>query len=224
MIRRPPRSTLFPYTTLFRSGWYVWVDPKPDGSPPNNWVATFGGSAWAWDARSGQYYLHSFLEQQPDLNWRNPELRAAMLDVLRFWLERGVDGFRLDAVWYIMKDPLLRDNPPNLDFTRVLHKPTGDYDLWQHVHDKNHPDVHAALREVRRLLDEYSLGDRPRVAIGELHQYHWPDLALFYGEELDELHLPFNFGLLKTPWQAREIGELVEAYQGALPPGAWPNY
>ncbi|WP_268753479.1 alpha-amylase family glycosyl hydrolase, partial [Ardenticatena maritima] len=94
--------------------WYIWRDPAPDGGPPNNWLSRFGGgSAWEYDERTGQYYLHSFLKEQPDLNWRNPEVRAAMLDVLRFWLRRGVDGFRVDVSFRVMKDPLLRDNPPN---------------------------------------------------------------------------------------------------------------
>ena len=92
--------------------WYVWADARPDGAPPNNWLSVFGGSAWEWDQLSGQYYLHSFLKEQPDLNWRNPQVKAAMLDVLRTWLERGVDGFRIDVAHFVMKDPLLRDNPP----------------------------------------------------------------------------------------------------------------
>ena len=114
--------------------WYVWVDPKPDGGDadqprlPNNWLSVFGGSAWEWDEATGQYYLHSFLKEQPDLNWRNPEVKMAMFDVVRFWLERGVDGFRVDVAHYIMKDPELRDNPPNPHLDKSIHKPLGDYD------------------------------------------------------------------------------------------------
>jgi alpha-glucosidase len=99
-----------------RRDWYIWRDSKPDGSPPNNWLSQFGGSAWTLDERSGQYYLHSFLREQPDLNWRNPSVRTAMYDVLRFWLNRGVDGFRIDAIWLLVKDAKFRDNPPNPNF------------------------------------------------------------------------------------------------------------
>src|SRR5919202_3638332 len=112
--------------------WYIWRDPQPDGSPPNNWLSVFGGPTWEWDAATGQYYLHSFLPQQPDLDWRNPAVRAAMLDVLRFWLERGVDGFRIDAISRVMKDPLLRDNPPNAAASGGFHKPMGAYDTQLH--------------------------------------------------------------------------------------------
>ena len=93
--------------------WYLWRDPAPDGGPPNNWLSNFGGSAWEWDAATGQYYYHAFLKEQPDLNWRNPEVRAAMYDVLRFWMRRGVDGFRVDVLWHLIKDDQWRDNPPN---------------------------------------------------------------------------------------------------------------
>ena len=204
--------------------WYVWADPAPDGSPPNNWLAAFGGRSWEWDEATGQYYLHSFLKEQPDLNWRNPAVRAAMYDVLRFWLDRGVDGFRMDALHRIMKDPLLRDNPPNPDSIGRMHKPMGEYDSQLHIHDRGHADIHPVLRDMRRVLDEYGTTGRPRVAIGEAHIYDWTELASYYGGALDELHLPFNFGLLKVPWSAPAIRDLVDAYSGALPAGAWPNY
>src|SRR5438067_4215443 len=204
--------------------WYVWRDPRPDGSPPNNWLAAFGGPAWTLDEAAGQYYLHSFLPQQPDLNWRNPAVREAMFGVLRFWLERGVDGFRMDALHRIMKDPDLRDNPPNPQASTQLHRPAGEYDRQLHTNDRGHEDIHEVLREIRRLLEAYGAQGRPRVAIGEMHIYDWAVLARYYGAALDELHLPFNFGLLKVPWSAQAIRELVEAYQAALPPGAWPNY
>jgi alpha-glucosidase len=91
--------------------WYIWRDGRPDGSPPNNWISNFGGPAWTWDEATGQFYYHAFLREQPDLNWRNPEVRAAMYDALRFWLRRGVDGFRVDVIWHLIKDAALRDNP-----------------------------------------------------------------------------------------------------------------
>jgi alpha-glucosidase len=204
--------------------WYVWRDPRPDGSPPNNWAATFGGSAWEWDGATDQYYLHSFLPEQPDLNWRNPTVRSAMYDVLRFWLDRGVDGFRMDALGRIMKDPLLRDNPPNPRAAGDFHKELGEYDRQLHVNDQRHHDIHAVIREMRQVLDQYEADGRPRVAIGEIHIYDLAELGGYYGGALDELHLPFNFGLLKTPWSGQAIRAHVDAYEAALPSGAWPNY
>ncbi|MFO8036141.1 MAG: alpha-amylase family glycosyl hydrolase, partial [Anaerolineales bacterium] len=172
--------------------WYIWADPKEDGRPPNNWLSVFGGPAWEWDPNTEQYYLHSFLTEQPDLNWRNPEVETAFFDVVRFWLERGVDGFRVDVAHYIMKDPSLKDNPLNPQRTKSIHRPLGEYDAQFHLHDKGHPDVHDIYRRFRRLLDEYS-HDQPRVSIGEIHILDWEKWATYYGQDLDELHMPFNF-------------------------------
>src|SRR5439155_6003535 len=203
--------------------WYVWVDPRSDGSPPNNWLSMLGGSSakpgtmwkaeeewvprppvpagssWEWDATTRQYYLHSFLKQQPDLNWRNPEVRRAMLGTLEFWLERGVDGFRIDVAHAVMKDPDLRDNPPAPAGSRVLHKDVGQYGTQLHLYDRGHADTHGVYRDVRRLLDRYS-GTRQRVSIGEIHLFDPADLVSYYGVDLDELHMPFNFSLLNVPW------------------------
>jgi alpha-glucosidase len=206
-----------------KRGWYVWADPRPDGAPPNNWLSIFGGPAWEWDATTGQYYLHSFLREQPDLNWRNHELRAAMLDVLRFWMERGVDGFRIDAVHCMMKDAALRDNPPNTEGVLLVHKPLGEFDSQLHVYDYATDDLHEVLRAMRAVLDEYSAA-RPRVAIGEIHVFDWPKWATYYGRELDELHLPFNFGLLAVGWQAAAVRRMVETMEMVIPPGGWPNW
>jgi alpha-glucosidase len=206
-----------------RRGWYIWADPQPGGAPPNNWVSLFGGSAWEWDAATGQYYLHSFEKRQPDLNWRNPEVQAAMFDVLRFWLEHQVDGFRIDAAHMIMKDPQLRDNPPNLTGARVMPKPMGDYDAQLHLYDKGHPDVHGIYRALRRLLESYG-GEQPRVAIGEMHILDWKEWASYYGANLDEMHMPFNFGLVSAAWNALSIRQSVDALEANLSPGAWPNY
>ncbi|MEJ2302819.1 MAG: alpha-amylase family glycosyl hydrolase [Anaerolineales bacterium] len=203
--------------------WYFWVDPKADGSPPNNWLSVFGGSAWEWDETTGQYYLHSFLKEQPDLNWRNPEVKAAMFDVVRFWLERGVDGFRIDVAHYIMKDPQLRDNPPNPSPGKSVHVPLSEYDYQLHLHDKGHPDVHEIYRQFRQLLDAYS-ADRPRMAVGEIHIFDWKEWATYYGEHLDELHMPFNFALLRSPWTPQSARQVVDSLEAALSPGAWPNY
>ena len=199
--------------------WYLWADPKPDGSPPNNWLSVFGGSAWEWDEATGQYYLHSFLKEQPDLNWRNPKVRRAMLDVLRFWLDRGVDGFRIDAIHRMIKDAELRDNPP-ASRPPAGRKNMGQYDTQEHIYDKNRPEVHEVIRDFRRLLDSYG----ERVAIGETHLFELDELIKFYGQRGDELHIPFNFTLLYLPWRAGAFRQAVEAYEAALPSGAWPNY
>jgi glycosidase len=203
--------------------WYIWADPKSDDSPPNNWLSVFGGSAWEWDEATEQYYLHSFLKEQPDLNWRNPAVKEAMFDVVRFWLERDVDGFRVDVAHYIMKDPQLRDNPLDPERAKSIHRPLGEYDSQFHVHDKGHLDVHDIYREFRELLDSYS-DERARGSIGEVHIFDWEEWAIYYGEDLDELHMPFNFALLNVDWRAQAVREVVDSLEEALPQGAWPNY
>jgi alpha-glucosidase len=202
--------------------WYVWADAKPDGSPPNNWLSAMGGSAWEWDSATGQYYLHTFLKKQPDLNWRNPAVKAAMFDIVRFWLERGVDGFRIDAAHFILKDPNLRDNPLNLSGERVLHKPIGDYASQIHLYDNGHSDVHTVYRELRALLDSYST-THPRVMMGEVHIFDRKVWVSYYGVNLDEMHMPFNFDFINTTWDAQTIRRSVDALETQLPPGAWPN-
>ena len=134
-----------------QADWYVWADPKPDGSPPNNWQSVFGGPAWTWDARRGQYYLHNFLKEQPDLNLHNPAVQDAILAVARFWLDRGVDGFRIDAINFAMHDPLLRDNPP----ASGNHKRTRPFDFQRRIHNMSHPDIPGFLARVRALMDGY---------------------------------------------------------------------
>lgn len=207
-----------------KRNWFIWADPKPDGSPPNNWVGPFGGSTWQLDEATGQYYLHIFLPEQPDLNWRNPEVRAAMLDVLRFWLARGVDGVRIDALHNLMKDPELRDNPEHVGDALATHRSHGvEFDRQEHLYEFDLDDNHEAVREMRAVLDEFE-PERPRVAIGELHIFDLDRWARYYGGALDELHLPFNFGLLNTPWAAGPVRSLVDALEAAVPPGGWPNY
>jgi alpha-glucosidase len=203
--------------------WYTWADPKPDGAPPNNWLSVFGGPAWEWDAATGQYYLHSFHRTQPDLNWRNPDVQAAMFDVARFWLERGVDGFRIDVAHLIMKDPALRDNPPDPDPDPSWLQSLGEWATQLHLYDLAHPDVHRVYREFRQLLDSYS-ADQPRVSIGELHDRDLTIWASYYGAQLDELHMPFNFHLLMVDWNAVVVRTIVDALEAAVPAGAWPNW
>lgn len=197
-----------------RRDWYIWRDPAPGGGTPNNWESIFGGSAWQFDETSGQYYLHQFLEKQPDLNWRNPDVRAAMYDVLRFWLDRGVDGFRMDVVHHIMKHPDFPDNPTGID-------PRTGKPAQEHRYDLGQPEVHERLREMRRVFEAYP-GER--VMIGETWFFDPAELATYYGADLDELHLPFNFITLESPWDASELRRRIASYYAALPPGATPNF
>jgi alpha-glucosidase len=198
-----------------RRDWYIWKEPKSDGSPPNNWVSYFGGSAWEWDEQTEQYYLHLFTKEQPDLNWRNPEVIHAMLNVLRFWLELGVDGFRGDVISLIIKDASFRDDTVNPEWT-----PSQPI-IRSTLHDRSQhqPESHDLIRKMRAVLEEY--GDR--VLIGEIY-LPYERLMSYYGDNLDECHLPYNFGLLTCPFQAESIIALVNEYEGLLPKGAWPNW
>ncbi|MDQ2807004.1 MAG: alpha-amylase family glycosyl hydrolase [Chloroflexota bacterium] len=196
--------------------WYLWRDAAPDGGPPNNWLSNFGGSAWAWDAPTGQYYLHSFVTEQPDLNWRNPEVEAALFDVMRFWLDRGVDGFRVDVLHGLLKDAEWRDNPPNPAWQPGM----DPYRAQRQIYSRNRPDAHAIIMRMRQLLDSYP-GDR--VLIGEIYLPN-DELMVYYGPNLDEVHLPFNFQLITLEWQAATIQAAVDAYEAALPAGGWPNW
>ncbi len=195
--------------------WYMWHDPAPNGGPPNNWLSHFGGSAWEWDRVSGQYYYHSFLPQQPDLNWRNPEVRAAMLDVLRFWLDRGVDGFRVDVMWLLIKDALLRDNPVNAAWRAG--QPS--HDRLVPVYTSDRPEVHAVVAEMRAMVDRYP----DRLLIGEIY-LPVERLVTYYGQDAPGAHLPFNFQLLLTAWTADAVAGVIVAYEKALPKGGWPNW
>jgi alpha-glucosidase len=195
--------------------WYIWRDGKADGAPPNNWISQFGGPAWTFDARTGQYYLHSFLAQQPDLNWRNPELRDAMFNVLRFWLDRGVDGFRVDVLWLLIKDALFRDNPPNPNYR--ADRPA--IERYLSLYNADQPEIHELVAEMRSVLDAYS----DRVLIGEIY-LPFNRLALYYGKNLEGAHLPFNFALIHAAWNAKEIAGLIADYEAALPPDGWPNW
>ena len=203
--------------------WYVWRDPNPDGGPPNNWMSLFGGRAWAWDESTGQYYLHSFLAEQPDLNWRNPEVEEAMFDALRFWMDRGVDGFRIDVAHRPMKDPQLRDNPPALEVPEEAYKLNHEYAAFEHIYDAAHPDIHLLFRRLRQVVDEFE-AISPRFTIGEIHEYDWRVWASYYGWDLGELHMPYNFVLLPTGMDPARIRRAVERMEGVLPQGAWPNW
>jgi alpha-glucosidase len=201
--------------------WYFWRDARPDGGPPNNWLSLFGGAAWEPDEATGQSYLHMFLKEQPDLNWRNPQVREAMFDVASFWLDRGVDGFRIDVAQLVMKDPDLRDNPPNPSPTPDELRRLGPWITQLHENDIAHPDIRELYRSFRRLLDEYP-GDR--VSIGELHHPQLERWVEAYGENLDEIHIPFNFHVAYSPWRADAIRTAVEGVQRVLPAGAWASW
>ncbi|RBP17658.1 alpha-glucosidase [Roseiarcus fermentans] len=198
-----------------KRGWYVWRDPKPDGSPPNNWQSEFGGPAWTFDAATGQSYYHAYLTEQPDLDWRNPEVEAAMTDVLRFWFDRGVDGFRVDAIHHLHEDEEGRDNPPNPDWRPGM--PPND--RWLQTRTIDQPGVHASIQAMRQIADAYP----DRVMIGEAY-LPIDRLMAYYGADLTGFHLPFNFHLISTDWKPAALAALIETYEAALPAGAWPNW
>jgi alpha-glucosidase len=195
--------------------WYIWREPAADGGPPNNWLSEFGGSAWQYDAATRQYYYHAFLAQQPDLNWRNPAVRQAIHDVMRFWLRKGIDGFRVDVIWHLIKDAEFRDNPPNPGY-REGRPP---HEKFLPLHSTDQDEVHDVIAEMRRVIDEFD----SRVLIGEI--YLPPRrLVTYYGKNLGGAHLPFNFALLSAPWNARGIEKIIFEYESLLPAGAWPNW
>ncbi|WP_119460776.1 alpha-amylase family glycosyl hydrolase, partial [Rhodospirillaceae bacterium SYSU D60014] len=198
-----------------KRAWYIWHDPAPDGGPPTNWLSEFGGSAWEWDAATGQYYYHAFLKQQPDLNWRNPEVVAAMHDVLRFWLDKGVDGFRVDVIWHMIIDDQFRDNPPNPDWRPGMRP----HDRLKPLYTADRPEIHDVVAGLRRVLDEYD----DRVLIGEIY-LPIERLVAYYGVGLSGAHMPFNFQLIDAPWDAQHIAGLIREYEEALPEGGWPNW
>ncbi len=195
--------------------WYIWRDAKPDGSPPNNWLSNFGGPAWQWDETTGQYFYHAFLAKQPDLNWRNPEVRRAMYDTLRFWLDRGVDGFRVDVIWHLMKDADFRDNPPN----PAWQPGRPEIDSLLQIHSTDQPEIHEVIAEMRQVLDAYP----QRVLIGEIY-LPIERLVTYYGRDLTGAQLPFNFQLIQAAWNASGIAKLIQEYEAALPEGGWPNW
>ena len=199
-----------------KEDFYLWRDAAPGGGPPNNWLSHFGGVAWTWDEVRGQYYYHAFLPTQPDLNWRNPEVRRAMFDALRFWLERGVDGFRVDVMWLMIKDDRFRDNPPNPAWQPGQRL----FESLLPVHTADQPEVHEIVAEMRGVLDDYA----DRVLIGEIY-LPINRLVTYYGRGGRGAQLPFNFHLLQLQdWSAAALGELIIRYNAALPAGAWPNW
>ncbi|ABZ95739.1 Glycosidase [Leptospira biflexa serovar Patoc strain 'Patoc 1 (Ames)'] len=196
--------------------WYIWKEPSHNG-PPNNWLGAFGGSGWEYDKRSGEYYFHSFLKEQPDLNWRNPDVEDAIFRMMKYWLDMGVDGFRLDVVNLYVKDEFFRNN------ASYFMKGPRPYDKQVHTYDRDRPEMHGILRRMRKLLDSYS--DK-RMFVGEIMQ-DFPGNVLLpatYCGRNDELHLAFNFMFLFSPWKAERFFQIVKDFESALGDDNWPNY
>jgi alpha-glucosidase len=202
-----------------KSDWYVWADPKPDGSPPNNWLSIFGGSAWQWEARRAQYYLHNFLVSQPDLNYHSPAVVAQMLEEVEFWLKRGVHGLRLDAINFCFHDPLLRDNPPKPASQRKGRGYTADnpYAYQFHVYDNTRPEALDFLEKLRRLVDRYP----PAITLGEVSSEDPLATTVQYTSGNKRLHMAYNFELLVDTFATSHIRNVIEMLESGAP-DCWP--
>lgn len=191
--------------------WYLWAEPRPGGGPPNNWINRFGHSAWTFDSTTQQYYFGTFTPEQPDLNWRNPKVRQAMLDVLRFWLNFGVDGVRVDALPHVFKDRYLRDNPKSLTYTEDQ-EPTNRH--FQ-AYSQNQPELLEMLGLLREVIDEYS----DRVLIGEAYQT--PEQIAAY--QRGGVHLLLSTSMLQVPFAAASLRQIIDQVEGITPNDAWPS-
>jgi alpha-glucosidase len=200
-----------------RRDWYVWADPNPDGGPPNNWLSPFGGPAWAFDEGTEQWYLHNFLAEQPDLNWWNREVREEFEGILRFWLDRGVAGFRIDAAHALVKDHALRDNPPATEEDHPRIRRMGQ----RPVYNMNRPEVHEIYRRWRQIADGYG---RDRMLMGETWVLDLEQLAGFYGRRNDELHLGQNFPFAFSDLAADQLEAVVSSTAAKLPRPSWPAW
>ena len=189
--------------------WYIWRDPKPNGDPPNNWQAVFGGPAWEFDPELGKYYYHMFYKEQPDVNWRNPQVRAAMLDVFRFWLKKGVDGFRLDVFNLYFKDEALRDNPPKVGIRA--------FDQQEHIYDVSQPEMYPLLKEIREIMDGY----KETYVVGETFLADAEHTATYVGN--DKLHAAFYFEFANNRWHPTRFLNSSLKWDAALSEDAWPN-
>ncbi|MFK3739992.1 alpha-amylase family glycosyl hydrolase [Massilia sp. TN1-12] len=201
-----------------KSDWYVWSDPLPDGNPPNNWLSVFGGSAWQWDTRRKQYYMHNFLVSQPQLNFHNPDVQKAHLDSLRFWLERGVDGVRMDACVFHFHDRQLRSNPPALVRDTSTVTDVNPYGMQAHIHDKTQPENIAFLQRVRALLDEYDA-----ISIGEVSSDDALAQMAEYTAGGDKLHMAYSFNLLTPEFSSAHIRRQVEEFNERVTDG-WGSW
>jgi len=195
--------------------WYIWKDPV-EGAEPNNFLGTFGGKAWTLDEKTGQYYYHSFLNEQPDLNWRNPAVKAEIFKMIRYWLDMKVDGFRLDVVNLFYKDEQWRDNPSR------MFKGIRPFDRQVHIYDRDRPEMHDLLRDLRKLLDSY----KDRMSVGEVMMDPPGKVSIpasYYGND-DELHMAFNFAFLYSFWGANNFKKVIDEWEDALGEKNWPNY
>lgn len=190
--------------------WYIWRDPRPGGKLPNNWQSIFGGAGWKFEPATGQYYFHMFSEHQPDLNWRNPQVRLAMLDIFRFWLERGVDGFRLDVFNAFFKDANFPNNPPKFGLF--------PFDMQKHIFDMDQPEMLPFLNELRALLDGYP----ERYAVGETFWGGAGKAAFYSGPQL--LHGAFNFDFMQSAWRPPQFLRAIQQWEHALGPETWPTW
>lgn len=202
-----------------KADWYVWADAKPDGSPPNNWLSIFGGSAWEWNAERMQYYLHNFLKEQPDLNFHNEEVRQEMLDIAKFWLDRGVDGFRLDTINFYFHDKQLRDNPalePERRNSSIAPE-VNPYNWQDHLYDKNQPENLDFLRDLRALMEQYPA----TTAVGEVGDAQYGlDIQAQYTSGGDKMHMCYSFDFLSATEPTPErIGEVITTYEDRIGDG-----
>lgn len=204
--------------TSDKADWYVWADPKPDGTAPNNWLSLFGGAAWSYDFHREQYYLHNFLPSQPDLNVHNPDVQSALLEQCKFWLEKGVDGFRLDVINFCMHDPQLRDNPPQDDpsvlSTQLLFR--DPYGMQKHIYDKSQPENLVFLHKLRKLADSYDA-----ILLGELGDDNASKLMHTYTIGDDHLHTCYAFDIIRA--LPHSVKSFTEAYNG-MPSDIWPSW
>lgn len=199
-----------------KSDWYLWLDPAPDGEPPNNWLSYFGGSGWTFHEERQQYYYHTFNANQPDLNWHNPEVRKTIYDLMRFWLDKGVDGFRLDASSVYAKDTWFLNNPVKFEATD-----RNNYKNQYHLYNKNLPENHTIIQEMRAVVEEYD----ERVIIGETFiDSHLYDSTIFYGVGGNELHLPLTFEFCLSPWYPGYIQREIEKKEIVTPKEGWSAY
>ncbi len=196
--------------------WYIWRDPKEDGSPPNNWLSVFGGPAWTLDKNTGQYYFHSFLPEQPDLNWRHDEVQEEMKNVARFWLDLGIDGFRIDAIEHLIEDSYLRDDPRNPDYVPLRDDP---YLLNEHLFSKSQDDLSYCINALCELISEYP----DKFIVSEAY-VDIPKIVSLYRACEQKVHAPFNFNLMGKPWSATEYRDFVDRFEKALSQNDWPNY
>ncbi len=196
-----------------KADWYIWADPQADGTPPNNWLSIFGGSAWQFDPVRRQYYMHNFLTSQPDLNFHNPQVVDALLDVMKFWLDRGVDGFRLDTVNFYVHDAELRDNPAS-DWTDF---PGNPYEAQNHIHSKSQPFNLEVLQKMRALTESYEA----RMMVGEVGEMGDRQVELMgeYTSGGDKLHMAYSFAMLSHDHTAKHFRRCIETFQKAAPDG-----